>query len=74
MSKCTECKYERLSKEEHPCSVCRWRFSLWTDGYLLSEYSSKTKAKDILNLIEKFLTEYQSNYVFYMSQDEDVEV
>lgn len=24
--KCDECKYEYLSKEEHPCSVCRWRF------------------------------------------------
>lgn len=24
--KCCECKYEYLSKEEHPCSVCRWRF------------------------------------------------
>ena len=22
--KCDECKYEYLSKEEHPCSVCRW--------------------------------------------------
>lgn len=24
--KCDECKYEYLSKEEHPCSVCRWIF------------------------------------------------
>lgn len=24
--KCDECKYEYLSKEEHPCRVCRWRF------------------------------------------------
>lgn len=27
MSKCNKCKYEYLSKEEHPCSVCRWRFN-----------------------------------------------
>lgn len=25
MSKCSECKYEHLSKSEHPCSVCRWK-------------------------------------------------
>ena len=25
MSKCNECKYEHLSKSEHPCSVCRWK-------------------------------------------------
>lgn len=25
MSKCDECKYEHLSKSEHPCSVCRWK-------------------------------------------------
>lgn len=25
MSKCDECKYEYLSKEEHPCIVCRWK-------------------------------------------------
>ena len=25
MSKCDECKYEYLSKEEHPCNVCRWK-------------------------------------------------
>ena len=25
MNKCTECKYEHLSKSEHPCSVCRWK-------------------------------------------------
>lgn len=49
------------------------RFSLWTDGYLLGEYSSKTKAKDVLNLIEKCLTEYQSNYVFNMPQDNEID-
>ena len=48
------------------------RFSLWTDGYLLGEYSSKAKAKEVLNLIEKCLTEYQSNYVFNMPQDNEV--
>lgn len=25
MSKCNKCKYEHLSKYEHPCSVCRWK-------------------------------------------------
>lgn len=25
MSKCSECKYEHLSKSEHPCNVCRWK-------------------------------------------------
>lgn len=50
------------------------RFSVWADGYLLGEYSSKEKAIDALNLIEKCLTEYQNNYVFYMPQDEEVEV
>lgn len=25
MSKCNECKYEYLSKEEDPCNVCRWK-------------------------------------------------
>lgn len=49
------------------------RFSLWADGYLLGEYSSKAKAKYVLNLIEKCLTEYQSNYVFNMPQDNEID-
>lgn len=27
MIKCNKCKYEYLSKEEYPCSVCRYRFN-----------------------------------------------
>lgn len=49
------------------------RFRLWADGYLLGEYSSKTKAIDVLNLIEKCLAEYQSNYVFYMPEDKEID-
>ena len=32
--KCTECKYEHLSKCEHPCSVCKWKNSslVWLYG------------------------------------------
>lgn len=49
------------------------RFSLWTEGYLLGEYSSKRKAIDVINLIEKCLAEYQSDYVFCMPQDNEID-
>lgn len=34
MSKCTECKYEYLSKCEEPCKYCRERFGKCNPNYL----------------------------------------
>lgn len=47
---------------------------VFIDCHILGTYSTQKKAIDVLNLIEKCLTEYQNNYVFYMPQDEEVEV
>lgn len=46
--KCDECKYEYLSKEEHPCIVCRWKVK---DGGLaffgkLSYFEPKEEKND----------------------------
>lgn len=44
MSKCTECKYEYLSKCEEPCKYCRERFGECTPGY--SMHGDKFEPKE----------------------------
>lgn len=46
---------------------------IWSSASLIGKYSTVEKAIDVLNLIEKCLTEYQSNYVFYMPQDNEID-
>lgn len=46
---------------------------IWSDALLIGKYSTVEKAIDVLNLIEKCLTEYHSNYVFYMPQDKEID-
>lgn len=46
---------------------------IWSGALLIGKYSTEEKAIDVLNLIEKCLTEYQSNYVFYMPQDSEID-
>lgn len=46
---------------------------IWSGALLIGKYSTEEKAIDVLNLIEKCLTEYQNNYVFYMPQDNDID-
>lgn len=47
------------------------RFSIWSDGLLLGEYSTKSKALKVLNDIQEW---YECSYgeTFQMPQDEDV--
>lgn len=49
------------------------RFSVWAEGLLLGEYSTKDKAIYVLDII-KHSIENKFEFVFYMPQDEDVEV
>lgn len=46
---------------------------IWNGVLLIGKYSTEEKAIDVLNLIEKCLTEYQSNYVFQMPQDNEID-
>lgn len=46
---------------------------IWSGALLIGKYSTEEKAIDVLNLIEKCLTEYKSNYVFYMPQDSEID-
>lgn len=46
---------------------------IWSGASLIGKYSTVEKAIDVLNLIEKCLTEYHSNYVFYMPQDKEID-
>lgn len=50
MSKCTECKYEYLSKCEEPCKYCRERFGECTPGY--SMHGDKFEPKEEQSTIE----------------------
>lgn len=46
---------------------------IWSGVLLIGKYSTVEKAMDVLNLIEKCLTEYHSNYVFYIPQDKEID-
>lgn len=46
---------------------------IWSGVLLIGKYSTVEKAMDVLNLIEKCLTEYHSNYVFHMPQDKEID-
>lgn len=49
------------------------RFSVWSDGLLLGEYSTKEKALLVLDIIEK-VSMYSGNTLFQMLADDEVEV
>lgn len=46
---------------------------IWSGALLVGKYSTVEKAIDVLNLIEKCLAEYQSNYLFQMPQDNKID-
>lgn len=47
-----------------------------SDDYdiILAAYSTKEKASKVLNMIQKFICDYQPGGVFQMPQDDEVEV
>lgn len=49
------------------------RFSVWSDGLLLGEYSTKDKAIYVLDIIKQYI-ENKFGFVFYMPQDDEVGV
>ena len=49
------------------------RCSIWSDGLLLGEYSTMSKAISVLQMIQAILP-YRDDDAFQMPQDEDVEV
>lgn len=46
------------------------RFSVWSDGLLLGEYSTKDKAIYVLDIIKQYI-ENKFGFVFYMPQDDE---